>query len=262
MNLRLLQRLTVAVFALVLAVFLGLEYYTRTQLDRTPPVLSVDSEVLEVRVGCPDEALLEGVHAHDDVDGDISHTVLIKGISPLITADTAKITYLAIDSSNNMSTLSRTVRYTNYEKPRFALERPLIFLTGSKVQLLDRLTASDVIDGDISEGIRVTTQNVDSSTPGVYTVTVQVSNSLGDVEILPLRVTMALASGVNPAVRLSDYIVYLEQGEHFDPLRYISVPTEPAAVEVDSDVDTSTPGVYDVTYTYRASTVYQTVVVR
>lgn len=259
---KLLQRGTVALFILVLAGYIGLNLYVSRSVDRTPPVITCSSEVVEVRVGASDAALLEGVCASDDRDGDLTGEIMIKGVSQLITADTAKVTYIVFDSSNNMSTASRTVRYTNYEKPRFALDRPLIFLAGSKVHLLDRLSASDVIDGDLSDGIRVTTQNVDASTAGVYSVTVQVTNSLGDVESLPLKVEIIGAGNVNPSVRLSEYIVYLSAGESFSPAGYITAPADAGTVEIESGVDTSAPGIYEVTYTYRNDTVYQTVVVR
>ena len=259
---KLLQRGTVALFILVLAGCVGLGLYVSRCVDRTPPVITCDTDVVEVRVGASDAALLKGVTASDDVDGDLTDTVMIKGVSQLITADTAKITYIVFDSANNMATASRTVRYTNYEKPRFSLERPLIYLAGSKIQLLDRLYASDVIDGDLTDSIRVTTQNVNAAETGVYAVTVQVTNSLGDVESLPLKLEVVGSGSVDPAVSLSQYIVNLQAGAQFSPADYIIAPAEPGAVEIDSDVSASTPGVYEVSYTCRGDTVYQTVVVR
>lgn len=259
---RLLQRCTVALFVLVLLAYAGLTIYTHTSVDRVPPVITCDSDVVEVRVGAPDSAFLKGVTASDNKDGDLTGEVMIKGITQLITGNTAKITYIAFDSSNNMTTATRTVRYTNYEKPRFALDRPLIYLVGSQIKLLDRLSATDVIDGDISDHIRITTQNVDASRAGVYSVTVQAANSLGDVESLPLKVVVSNAMNITPTVQLSAYITYLDVGENFNPRSYITSPADPAAVSVESHVDISTPGTYDVTYTYQTDTVYQTVVVR
>ena len=262
MNIKLLQRGTVAVFLLTLAAFVGLKFYTARYVDTTPPVITFDSDVLEVEVGAAEEALLAGVTAADDRDGDLTDEIMIKGISHLITADSAKITYIAFDSSNNMSTATRTLRYTDYEKPRFDLRQPLFFPTGSPVHLLDRLTASDAVDGDISANIRVTTQNVDTTRAGVYSVTVQVSNSLGDLESLPLKVTMTDSAQAEPTVLLSDYIVYLKTGHTFVPISSILAPDDRSAVAVDSAVNTKVPGIYEVTYTYQGDTVYQTVIVR
>lgn len=261
MTIRLLQRLIFGLFVLTLAAFVGTQFYTRTQLDRTPPVITCDSEVVEVRMGCSDEDLLAGVTATDNRDGDITASLIIKGVSQLITADTAKITYLAIDSSNNMSTASRTVHYTDYEKPRFSLTQPLMFQAGGSVRVLNRLKASDTVDGDLTGAIRVTSQNVDTAMAGVYTITVQVTNSLGDMEILSLPLVLT-AGPAAASVKLSDYILYLEQGQRFVPTHYITAPADRTAVKVEHDVDVNTPGAYTVSYTCEDATVYQTVVVR
>ena len=262
MSLKVLQRITLFVFAATLAAFVGLKIYTDRMVDRTPPVISFDSDIVEVGMGAAESTLLAGVTAWDDRDGDVTGEIMIKGVSQLITADSAKITYIAFDSSNNMSTASRTVRYTNYEKPRFTLTSPLIFPTGGQVSILEQLSARDVVDGDLSDSIRVTTQNVDLARAGVYSITVQVTNSLGDVESLPLKVVMTDSALGSPQVALSSYIIYREVGQAFNPNNYISVPTSSSAVTIESNVDTSRAGIYEVTYTYQGDTVYQAVVVR
>lgn len=262
MSLKILQRITMFVFAVTLLTFVGLKFYIARTVDRTPPVISFDSDVVEVDVGAGEDVLLTGVTAWDDRDGDVTGEVMIKGVSQLITADSAKITYIAFDSANNMSIANRTVRYANYEKPHFALTSPLIFPLGGQVSILEKLTARDVVDGDLTGSIRVTTQNVETARAGVYSITVQVTNSLGDVETLPLKVTMTDSAGTAPNVTLSSYIIYRNVGQSFHPTAYITAPADPSAVTVDSNVDTSRAGIYEVTYTYQGDTVYQTVVVR
>lgn len=259
---KLLQRGTILLFILVLAAFVGVKFYVSRTVDSTPPVISYDSDVIEVPVGVSRSRLLQGVTASDNRDGDLTGEIMVKGITNLIGADTARVTYIVFDSSNNMSTASRTVRYTNYEKPRFSLKTPLVFPVGGTVSLLDRLTATDVIDGDISGKIRVTTQNVNTNAAGVYSVTVQVVNSLGDVESLPLKVVVGIMPYSNQEVALSDYIVYVEQGDSFDPARYLLTPIAPGELEIVDPVDTTQPGIYEVTYTVRNYTAYQTVVVK
>lgn len=262
MSFKILQRGTVALFILTLAAFIALKVYTILSVDTTPPVITFAQDVLDVGIGAKTDDLLAGVTATDDRDGDVTGEVMVKGVSHLITANTAQITYIAFDSSNNMSTATRTLRYTNYEKPRFTLTRPLMFSIGSQVSILEHLTAQDVVDGDLSNSVRVTTQNVDDTRSGVYSVTVQVTNSLGDVEILPLKLTMTDSARVTPAVELSSYIVYLPVGRTFSPAGYILSPTDPSTVTVEGRVDTTHPGVYELSYTCQGDTVYQTVVVR
>ena len=259
---RILQRITIGAFLIVLLAFVGTKIYTTLAVDRVPPTITSESDIIEVQVGASERALLKGISAADDKDGDVTDQIMIKGVSQLIGADTAKVTYIAFDSSNNMATYQRTVRYTDYERPRFSLSKPLTFPMGTSIQLLDMLTASDVLDGDISDSIRVTTQNVDSGTAGTYSVTVQATNSLGDVESLPLKVVIRNGAASFVPLVLSEYIVYLDMGDSYRPNSYITTPSAVGEVEIDSHVDTQTPGIYDVSYTYQNFTVYQTVIVR
>ncbi len=270
---RTLQRITIILFAAVLAVFCGVKIYTRLYLDRSAPVISLDSDTISVSVSDPREKLLEGVSAYDDRDGDLTGSVMIKSVTQLITGNTAKVNYIVFDSSNNMAMASRNVRYTDYEKPRFALEKPLVFAVGSKVTLTDRLTASDVIDGDISDAIRITSQNVAVNYEGVYSITVQVTNSMGDSETVTLKTTVNNSSYARRLVTLSEYITYVEAGTEFDPASYIRNVRAPGGdpltednVEIVSNVDTSVPGYYEAAYTCSSQgetfTAYLAVIVR
>lgn len=259
---RILQRITIVLFALVSIAFIGTRVYVATSVDRVSPVITCDSALIEVEVGASDEELLAGVSAADDRDGDLSSQIMIKGISQLISADTARVTYVVFDSSNNMATAQRDVRYTNYERPRFKLTQPLIFQTGSQIKLLGSLSAEDVIDGDISGSIRVTKQNVNSSTPGVYSITFQVTNSMGDTESIPAKVVVRDDVPAKAPLILSGYVVYVEQGADFDPTDYVLVPAYTAEIEIKSQVDTSAAGAYEVEFSYQDYTVYMTVIVR
>ena len=208
--------------------------------------------------------------ASDDRDGDLTDQILIKGVSPSLTDSSAQVTYIVFDSANNMATVSLTVRYTDYEAPRFALSQPLVYPAGQTVTLLDRLTASDVLDGDISSGIRITSQHVINSQPGVYSVTAQVDSRLGNSVVLPLKVV--ITAGGPQLITLSDYLVYQPRGSAFDAAGYIQSVTAhdgPALsagqVSIESPVDTSVPGTYHVGYSVTAQgqsyTVYLAVVV-
>lgn len=183
---RKMQRVILALFILTLLAFCGLRIYRRLTVDVTPPVITCSTDSIDVSVTAGEEALLQGVMASDDRDGDLTDQILIKGVSPSLTDSSAQVTYIVFDSANNMATVTRTVRYTDYEAPRFALSQPLVYPAGQTVTLLDRLTASDVLDGDISSGIRITSQNVINSQPGVYSVTAQ---QLGETNLIRVTVT-------------------------------------------------------------------------
>lgn len=267
---RKMQRVILALFILTLLAFCGLRIYRQVTVDVTPPVITCSTDSIDVSVTAGEEALLQGVMASDDRDGDLTDQILIKGVSPSLTDSSAQVTYIVFDSANNMATVTRTVRYTDYEAPRFALSQPLVYSMNQTVTLLDRLTASDVLDGDISSGIRITSQNVINSQPGVYSVTAQVDSRLGSTVVLPLKVV--ITAGGPQLITLSDYLVYLPRGSAFDAAGYIQSVTAPdgtalsaGQVSIESPVDTSVPGTYHVGYSVTAQgqsyTVYLAVVV-
>ena len=257
---KLLQRLTILLFCAAALFYGGSELYSRLYIDSTPPVLTCRTDTVDINLGDGKEMLLNGVTAHDDRDGDLTDEIIIQGMTQLLNDNSARITYVVFDSSHNMATATRTVRYNDYEKPRFAMDRAPVYPINGPVRLLDRLTASDVVDGDISANIHIVSQNVVASEAGVYSIIAQVNNSLGDSESVELKLVIA-PNAAELELQLREYIVYLEKGQTYDPDRYIDAPSA-SDVSVEHDVDTSTAGTYFARYTYDDDTVYQTVIVK
>lgn len=257
---KLLRGIIIGLFV-VLAALTGVsEWYARVREDRTPPVITCEEGELEISASAGSEALLQGVTAWDDRDGDLTGEIMVEHVSNLTGENTARVTYVVFDSADNAATCSRTVRYLDYEKPRFQLTAPLHYYVGDTITLLDRLTAVDVIDGDLQEKIRLTASNLSNTLAGTYHVTVQVTNSLGDTSVLPLSILVDSGSGyLVPEIQLTDYLIYLEAGSRFDPKTYIRSITDPSAAnktvdrlaaEIFSEVDPNTPGTYEVVYSY------------
>lgn len=212
-------------------------------------------EVLKLSVSDPHEALLAGVAATDKQDGDLTDRILIQGISKFIEDDTARITYLVFDSDGNMATASALIRYTDYVSPRFAITAPLSYSTNESIALLDRIRVTDCLDGNITENVRVSSP-VATGDSQIYTVDLQVTNSMGDTVYLTLPLIRQNTTAATPVVYLSSYLVYLEEGSNFDAADYLlSVTTlegrgDKRQVEITGQVDTATPGVYYVYYRY------------
>ena len=264
---KILERVTVIVFVAVLAVFVGVKAYTRLAVDTTPPQISCDTDTIDISVSDPESVLLQGVTARDDRDGDLTGSILIKGVTNLLSGNTARVSYVVFDSSNNMATCQRTIRYTDYEKPRFALSQPLIYPEGGPVMVLDKLSAADSAGEDISDNISIVSQNIDIYTAGQYFLTAQVSNSQGDIESVTLPVI--ISSSKKQLVELKEYLVYLDQGASFNSGSYVSSVKDSAGAAydlshlgVEGQVDTSVPGTYYVSYSFQTCTVILTVVVR
>lgn len=266
---KILTRITIALFAAALLVYAGMRVYYERILDRVPPVIRCASDTLEISVEDPESALLSGVTAQDNRDGDLTGKIQVQGVSQLIGVDTAKVTYVVFDKAHNMGTVSRYVRYTDYQRPRFSLKTPPVVAAGSDAAvhaLVSSLNATCLLDGDISDSIRVTTMKLPEGEEGVFELTIQAVNSLGDVQSLRLNLVASRNIPKSPPFALDDYVVYLKAGTPFSPKSCLQrVLGGEELVKVESNVDISTPGQYLVCYTYENEeihyTAYLTVVV-
>lgn len=225
------------------------------------PSIVCDTPVLEVSVTDGEKAYLAGVTASDDQDGDISHKILIQGISKLIGENTVKVTYIVFDSDGNLASTSRQLRFTDYAAPRFAVTQPLRYVSSASIRLLDRLQVMDVIDDDITDNVRVSSLTATSEAE-IYTVDLQVTNSLGDTARITLPVVLTSGYASRPVVNLSEYLVYLNTGDRFTAGQYLRSVTSTDGIATTDDVvisgtvDTATPGTY--TVYYRCSDQYGT----
>lgn len=260
----------VLVFLVVAAVYTIQDLADRISTADDPPILACASEMLDISVKDDDSILLAGITASDAQDGDISDRVLVTGISRLMDGNTAKVSYAVFDSDHNMATLTRSIHYTDYRLPRFTLDLPLVFTANADFELLDRLHAQDVVDGDITNAIRIT--YTDSNTdPGVHSISVQVTNSMGDTAWQTLPVIFVRDPEDTVQIDLDTYLLYLNQGDTFQARRYLNSASygddliSTSSVSISGEVDTSTPGTYLVEYSCvygsHSGTVILTVVV-
>ncbi len=221
------------------------------------PKFTCDSETMDISVEDDESVLLQGISAQDKQDGDLTANILISGISKMV-GGTARVSYLVFDSDHNVATLERTIRYTDYESPRFQILEPLVYTSSEPVVLLDRLLVEDVLDGDITGSVRVSYLNT-TELSSVYTADLQVTNSAGDTA----RVTLPIIKQgirIPGNVVLDTYLIYLNQGASFNARSHLSrvelldgsleTRGDTQAVIISGTVDTSTPGTYYVYYTY------------
>ena len=116
------------------------------------------------RVQAQDTSMPVLLHAEDAHDGDLTDEICIAGMSALLDGDRRRIKYVVFDADCHAATLTRTVRYTDYNPPRFALNVPSTYRTGEMPALLAQITAEDVMDGDVSDRIRLFTEDTVSYT--------------------------------------------------------------------------------------------------
>lgn len=243
-----------AVAAVLFAVSLGVDFMSR---DATLPQITAVSDTLEIPCDYTQEQLLEGVSASDERDGDLTSQILVGDFSRFIDPGVCDLTYVVFDSADHMATLTRRVTFTDYHSPRFALEQPLCFEAGStnNTEVRAMFTVEDLLDGDLTDWITYVETDASYSIPGDYTITMEVRNSFGDTVSYDFPIHIVEEDSLTAEIRLTSGLVYVEQGQSFSPTAYMDSVTGASGedlassqLSVDSTVDTSTPGLYEVHY--------------
>lgn len=244
----------VFVFSLVFAAWESHRYYGNLNTDY--PKLTATETQLQISVDDPAEAIFRGLTAQDATDGDLTDRIMVASMSHFLEPGTVNVKYVVFDSHNNSATLTRRVHYTDYVPPRFTLDKAPVYTVGNSFDLLDHVHVQDCIDGDISDRIRVVSNMVNNYSVGNYPVLLEVANSCGDTAQITLWVTYQ-AKEPTATVLLHDYIVYLPQGDAFDPHKYLvavtdrnAQPLETSQVQIQGLLDTDTPGAYQLLYHY------------
>ncbi len=270
---RTVRILLLVLFIVTAVVFTVFTVYQYTHEDIQPPVFTMDQNVIEVSVNASNEELCAGLHAYDNMDGDISSRISVYKVSQLISLNEATITYVVFDDAGNSALASRTIRYTDYRRPHFSISEPLIFRIGDTIRL-DAVTASDVLDGNITNRITYDA-SISTVSPGFYPMLMQVVNSAGDASTLTVTLIVEDGSASMPSIRLNEYLIYVGVGETLDYPSFVKSVRDPrtpdripvSKVDYNADnVDLSTPGTYEVYYFYTGisgdtATVILTVVV-
>lgn len=249
--------------ALCLAVFFCYRAVKRLSTDTRAPQINMSPGVHQVSVQDAADVLLQGVTAKDDTDGDVTDSLVVEYIRILDSDGKATVSYAAFDRVGNVAKASRQVQYSDYESPKFSLNSPLLFAQNASLNVLDRIHATDVFDGDITRRIRATSMAEDmAASIGTHEVEVRVTNSMGDTVTLVLPVEVYTAGAYRAYVSLTDYLIYLPVGATFNSKDYLdsfSIGNETTSLrnglpqglslQTTGTVDTKTPGVYSIGYT-------------
>ena len=116
-----LTRFSLLLFLIVLAVFVAYFILVEARKDTIGPKIEIDSNRIEISVQDNTSALLEGVRAVDEIDGDVTGSIMIESLSNVLNGNERIVTYAAVDRNHNVSTAKRTVVYTDYTSPEFHL---------------------------------------------------------------------------------------------------------------------------------------------
>ena len=265
---RLIRILTVIVFFIVFGVFAYNFYQIRIDVDQTVPEFSVQNpdDVFKVSVNASEDELKKGVTAYDKKDGDLTAQITVEEISKFIQGHQCKVTYAVSDEDNHIARVTRNVEFTDYTSPKFTLSQQLCLYMGENVDATDIIGAVDCYDnkdneGDFTSNVKLLSSSVSTKTAGTYTVTAQVTNSLGDTSKLQAVVVVKEKNNLEPVIKLKKNIVYIKKGADYNPLDNIESVTDYngnsiniKSVKIEkTSVDTNQDGYYHVTYKFKDS---------
>tara|TARA_A200000113_G_scaffold78938_1_gene69930 strand:- start:653 stop:2812 length:2160 start_codon:yes stop_codon:yes gene_type:complete len=179
---------------------------TTTSADTTPPVISITGQA-RIFLNYGDTYTDQGATATDDVSGDLTSSIVTTNPVDTSTPGTYTVTYTVTDAASNTTSIGRIVT-VNEIAPSPDLTPPVILITGSASITLTEgdtyadagATATDDVSGDLTSSI-VTTNPVDTSTPGTYTVTYTVTDAASNTTSIGRIVN------VNAAISAETYTI-------------------------------------------------------
>ncbi len=251
---KLLQKITLVLFSVMLVAFIVFSIAERFRTDNTLPEISIETETLEISVKDKEEALLKGVTAFDAKDGDITDKILVESVSKFIKPGVCTVTYAVADGDRHVSKATRTVKYTDYTTPEFYMKRALVYGVDEALDIRSAVGAKDCIDGDISDKVTIVATDYVQNTAGVFTVSLQVSNSMGDTIYLDVTVHVEGNETMAPEIQLKKTLIYVKKGEkpvfedYIGDVTINGVLVKNVEVLISTNFDSDTPGTYNVHY--------------
>ncbi|MFQ9014722.1 MAG: immunoglobulin-like domain-containing protein [Lacrimispora saccharolytica] len=195
--------------------------------DRKGPEISVPQEEITYVAGTDTSALLNGVTAQDNRDGDVTDTVTIESIIPNADQTGASVIYVAKDSKNNVTKETRTIVYSTDAAQ-------------AAVAAADQAAQNQAAaDPAAAQG--------DAAGESAQTVDDGAAQNEAAIAALPAE---------SPRFYLTQYSVEVERGADFNELSYVQDISDDKdsrdelyqGIQISGEVDTNTPGEYTLEY--------------
>ena len=200
------------------------------------------------------------VTAEDAEDGNLTTKIVVeKNDVKTDVAGKYEVTYKVTD--NQGASCTKTIIVTVNPKMEVLNEAPVIHATDKTITVgdtfdpLDGVTATDAEDGNLTAKIEVEKNDVKTDVAGKYEVTYKVTDSHGATRRKSIIVTVnpkMEPMNAAPVINAEDKTITV--GDTFDPMDGVTATDVEdgnltSKIEVKkNDVDTTTPGKYEVTY--------------
>ncbi|MBC2285721.1 LPXTG cell wall anchor domain-containing protein [Listeria booriae] len=220
---------------------------TVTVTSNDAPTITATDKTL--KRGDTFDALAE-VSAADKEDGDLTSDIQV--IANDVNPDqegTYSVTYSVTDSDNNTTTKQINVTVTSNELPVITATDHTI-KKGSNFDPMSEVSATDKEDGDLTNAIKITANNVNTNKEGIYQITYSVTDS--DDNTTTKDVTVIVTSNEKPVIQAEDQTI--KKGTKFDPIADVTATDQEdgdltKTIEViRNTVDTTKEGTYQVSY--------------
>ncbi|EJQ39836.1 LPXTG-domain-containing protein cell wall anchor domain [Bacillus wiedmannii] len=166
---------------------------------------------------------MSGVSATDKEDGDLTSKVTVDGKVDTTKPGTYVLTYTVKDSKGHKVTAKQTVTVkekeeTKDEAPVLKVPSETTITEGDKFDPMKDVSSTDKEDGDITSEVKYE-GNVDTNTPGTYTITYTVKDSAGHLATQTQTITVKEkpAEDNEPELTVPEETV-LTVGDQFDPM--------------------------------------------
>ncbi|MBC1371985.1 DUF5011 domain-containing protein [Listeria booriae] len=220
---------------------------TVTVTSNDAPTITATDKTL--KRGDTFDALAE-VSAADKEDGDLTSDIQV--IANDVDPDqegTYHVTYSVTDSDNNTTTKQINVTVTSNELPVIIATDHTI-KKGSNFDPMSEVSATDKEDGNLTDAIKITANNVNTNKEGIYQITYSVTDS--DDNTTTKDVTVIVTSNEKPVIQAEDQTI--KKGTQFDPIADVTATDKEdgdltKTIEViRNTVDTTKEGTYQVSY--------------
>lgn len=228
----------------------------RTVIVKEDALPIIQAKDRTIKQGSIFDAYLD-VTAFDELDGNLTESLSVSG-DTVDTSTTGKysVTYSATDSKLQTTTKTITVNVVEDLTPEIIAE-DIVILEGSVFDAKESIIVKDEEDGDLTEFINVTSNNVVTALTGVYEVIYNIEDSYGNKSEKSVSVTVVANNGDAPVIKGDSLSVTL--GDSFEATKGLSALDGKDGSLTDkiqlltSDVDTSKLGKYTATYSVENS---------
>ena len=225
--------------------------------DKNPPVITLNGQS-NVTIEAGSEYIDLGATAIDEEDGDLSGSIQLVGEVKANKPGSYELKYNVKDSSGNAAqTVTRTVAVVDTVPPVISLVGDSMITIEVGGSYEDKgATAQDVVDGDLSDQIKVSGEVV-ANRVGNYQLTYAVTDAAGNVATTKIR-TIAVIDTAPPVITLNGQSnVTIEAGSEYIDLGATAIDEEDGdlsgSIQLVGEVKANKPGSYELKYNVKDS---------